>query len=757
MKIATMTWFHYENYGTALQAYALFRKMTDMGHTVNVIQYYPRASQQLLPEEAILKEYSRKVLPKIRNKLNGNIVARQNERYFRDFLDQQLALTEECRTLPELEGLNHEFDCFVCGSDQIWAPTCFDSHYFLDFVKCPEKKVAYAPSVGLPRIENTYIKRQIAELTGSFGSLSTREESGSRIIQELTGRNVKTVLDPTLLLTGDEWTENLSLKDTQEPYLLAYFLGTNRNHWKKVYEIAAKLNLNVRIVPVFKQDWQKDGVIRDPLGPTEFVEQIKNAAFVCTDSFHGLAFSINFKVPFCCFERFKVRDKENQNSRIYNILHLLDLENRLSGRCSLTEQIDWVDVHSRLMQLRSESVLYLTEALEKAKQVKQPERKKHIYEINTLCCGCGACAAKCPRNAIHMERNKMGFWTAVVDEAQCISCGLCQKVCPMQNGVPAQKISSGSCYAYKDPEMDVLMKSSSGGFAHRMAMQLLEAGYSIVGCAFNVEKQIAEHIVIHPGEQEKLPLLQGSKYMQSRFFDALEQAKNCSNPIAFFGTPCQIAGARSLLADREDVVYIDLICHGVPSYRLYEKYRKLLNKKFGIIPDQMRIIFRHKPSGWRDRFIYSTDSLVKVKRHQSVDEYFLMFEYGNCYSDACYECRWRAGCSADIRIGDYWGERYKNDKTGVSIVLAMTDKGTRLLSKLPAESVTAQNMADYTNVQQMENVPKTIYYHEIMQKLCDEETALEEIVRDYVQPFEQRKQVRKKLNEIIQTVKKIIK
>lgn len=757
MRIATMTWFNHANYGTALQAFALTQKLTSMGHRVKIVQYDSRPRQMLLPTESIPVEYLKKAIFKIKDEGNENIVARQNGKYFRTFLDRHLALTEKCNTLPELEKLNHDFDCFICGSDQIWAPTCFDPHYFLDFVKCPEKKVAYAPSIGLPEIENSYIKEQTADLCRSFGSLSTREESGSKIIRELTSRKVATVLDPTLLLTGEEWTEKLSLRDTEEPYLLAYFLGKNSSYWKKVYEIAGERNLKVRVVPVFKRDLNREGVILDALGPAEFVEQIKNAKYVCTDSYHGLLFSVNFKVPFCCFERFSIADKENQNSRIYNILHLLNLENRLYVRRAPKEQIDWVDVHTRLSELRALSVNYLTDATSKADEAVLPKKQGHIYEINSLCCGCGACAVKCPKNAIRVERNDKGFWVATVEEDLCVSCGLCQKVCPMQNSLALRRIDEGTCYAYKDAERDVLLKSSSGGFAYRMSKQLLEEGYSIVGCAFNTEKQIAEHIVVHPGEKDKLFLLQGSKYMQSKFYDAIQQAKKCSNPIAFFGTPCQIAGARNLFADRDDVVYIDLICHGVPSYHLYEKYQKLLNNKFGICSRNMQIIFRHKPSGWREIYIYSADYQKEVKRHQSIDEYFLMFEYGNCYADTCYECKWRDGSSADIRIGDYWGERYKEDQTGVSIVVALTDRGTALLSKLPANTVTRQDVADYTMVQQMENAPKTVYYDEIMQKLCNEETALEEIVQDYVMPFEQRNKVRKQLNEIIQTVKKIIK
>ncbi len=762
MKIAIMTWFHYANYGTALQVTALSRVLESYGHSVKVIQYYPSEITNFLPSMPLFKELSTKVVKKIKNKYN--IVENISGKYFIKYREKQLNLTDKCETLSDLEALNGEFDVFICGSDQIWSPLCFNAHYFLDFVKDVNQMIAYAPSVGTFEIEDKFIEKQMVKLTKRFQYISIREKNGAELISKLIEKEVKNVIDPTLLLSEDEWNKNLEInKKKNKSYLLAYFLGNNESHWKTTYKLAKKLDLSVKVIPVFEEDLRRKGVISNGVGPREFVEYVENADYICTDSFHGVAFSINFSKDFCCFERFKNKDRENQNSRIYNILNHLNLENRLYKKENLEhliKKINYLPVIKKLEILRKESQSFLISSLEQVQEynLKSSINKNHVFKYNTMCCGCGVCANVCHKNAINIEMTEDGFWEAKVDASICVSCGKCKEVCPFQNNSGRISIKEGRLYSYKDKDSNLLLKSSSGGIAYRLADLLQNKGYSIVGCTFDREEQKAKHILISPKDKEGLCKLQGSKYMQSDFSSVLEEIVNCKTPIAIFGTPCEIAGVRNILKNRKDIFYIDLICHGVPSYHLYKKYKKSLKIHYGMNTDKMEIVFRYKPKGWRDRYIYSANLDKEIVVHQSKDEYFLMFEQGACYSSACYECRWRSTCSADLRIGDYWGNRFKKDLTGVSMILSMTEQGKILLNEVVKsefrQGLKKQNLEDYYNSQQTEIILKPVYYDEIIELLKDDKYELTDIVKKYALPFEKRKQVMRKIHEIYDKIKR---
>lgn len=368
-KVGIMTWFQHRNYGTALQAVALSEMIKKIGYSPTVIQYY---YDKVEPYDAAqrIKRIIYHVVDRLGSTGIPSYASKERENKFEEFLLNHLSFSDECRTLSELEALNDEFDCFVCGSDQIWGTAYFKPHYFLDFVHDDCKKIAYAPSIGTPKIDDKKVGKEIARLCSSFAYLSTREEAGSKIIHDLTGRNVKTVLDPTLLLFENDWNKFLDTNSElpKSPYLIAYMLGHNESHWKNIYDIAEKLNLNVKIIPVFQNDTERQGCITYPIGPSEFLSLIKNAAFVCTDSFHGMAFSVNFGKQFTVFERFKKHDIYNQNSRIYNLVDKLGLNNRIYHRSSdkkmIYAEIDYKRVNEQRKALVNDSVDYLKTALD---------------------------------------------------------------------------------------------------------------------------------------------------------------------------------------------------------------------------------------------------------------------------------------------------------------------------------------------------------------------------------------------------------
>lgn len=747
MRVGIMTWFHYRNYGTALQVTALSKAVSKLGHQPYIINYIPKGREITLSSGGYRAGFD-KFIMKVKYKLNKVYEGEKRENKFTEFHSKHLQFTNFCKSLSDLENLNEKLDAFICGSDQIWAPICFNSHYFLDFVKESDRMIAYAPSVGLPKIKDALVAERIKELAARFDNISTREENGSKIIGNLIGKNVQTVLDPTFLLDSNEWSQmSVETDISDEPYVIAYFLGNNSSHWSNTYKIAKKLGMPVKVIPVFEKDFKRDGCITEPLGPAEFLSYIKNASYVCTDSFHGTAFAINFNKNFCVFERFKDKDPINQNSRIYNILDLLDLREHLftGSFDKVIASVDYSKTNKKLDKMKSKSTTFLKSSLDNAQSAVNKKTKNHIYKTNSLCCGCGACAASCPVGAIDIKRNEKGFYTAAVDEQKCISCGKCRAVCPFNGTVQSKKAEECSLYSYKSGSGEVLLKSSSGGIAYELASMLLSEGYSAVGCAFDVHNQQAEHIIVKGDNAAELYRLQGSKYMQSEFAPVMKHLKECENPMVIFATPCQIAGARKFLSDRDDIIYVDLICHGVPSYCLYQKYSRHLSDNYGINSQMLNVSFRYKPKGWRKIYMYSEDNKTDVCFHQSKDYYFRMFEGGHCYSEACYECRWRDSSTADIRIGDYWGERFKKDKTGVSMVMAVTEAGEQLIEKLKeygSADIKSQSIAEYF-CQQTQNNPKPVFYDKLISDLKNDDIDFSYIIKNYAKQFETERRLAK--------------
>ena len=235
-------------------------------------------------------------------------------------------------------------------------------NYFLDFVSDPSKMIAYAPSMGVSHIEQPGLDEQISKLTNRFRYLSVRENTGARIIQELNGREAKVVLDPTLLLDNDDWEQCIPGK-IDGKYLLVYFLRENKKYWKVVKEVADRLHLGIKVIPVFEDDLRMSGAQKDA-GPDDFVRLIHGASFVCTDSFHGMAFSVNFNKQFLPFKRFPDKAADNQNSRVIDFLDSVGLRDRLydGGKPDISN-IDYGAVKEKLEGLRIESRKYLDGAL----------------------------------------------------------------------------------------------------------------------------------------------------------------------------------------------------------------------------------------------------------------------------------------------------------------------------------------------------------------------------------------------------------
>ena len=429
-KVALMTWSQYHNFGTSLQVTASTFTMKKLGYQVDVVNYIPHAKLVTLIDYKNINYYTGKFKKKIKNRKSKSIIDQDREKAFVNFLNKNISLTEECKTDSDLFLLNEKYDAFVCGSDQIWAPSIFNDKYFLSFVERPQKMIAYAPSIGLSKIEDPYVKNRMAENISRFEHLSVREAQGAKLIKEICNKEAKVVLDPTLLLTADEWDTMAIPKNENNPYILCYFLGTNKDNWAHAYELSKKTNIPLKIIPVFSPDYKRGHDVADGVGPGEFLNLVKNASMICTDSFHGTTFSIIYNKPFYTYERFSSKDGNNQNSRIYNILKLLELEDRLVKDTKAISSnplvCDYTNANKKLELKRNESKVYLEIALSKATKDETP----YDYKITNTCCGCGACSIICPTNAIEIERDEKGFLKSFIDQDKCIRCKKCKTVCP---------------------------------------------------------------------------------------------------------------------------------------------------------------------------------------------------------------------------------------------------------------------------------------------------------------------------------------
>ena len=216
--------------------------------------------------------------------------------------------------------------------------------------------------------------------------------------------------------------------------------------------------------------------------------------------------------------------------------------------------------------------------------------------------------------------------------------------------------------------------------------------------------------------------------------------------VLFCGTSCQVKALYSFLdlrkIRRDNLFTIDLICHGVPTYNLFKKYKEYLTERYGRKTENIHICFRYKPKGWRVIHIFTSDGEIETCFDQKEDLYFRMFESMNCYSPACYDCKWRDKSVADLRLGDFWGPLFEHDNTGVSIIGCMTQKGSKLLTELQNKSwgkLERQSSDNYLKYQQIKNKVKPLFYEELLKRLGDKKTKLSFVVEKYAEPFEQKK------------------
>lgn len=308
------------------------------------------------------------------------------------------------------------------------------------------------------------------------------------------------------------------------------------------------------------------------------------------------------------------------------------------------------------------------------------------------CTGCGTCELICPIKCIKMQSNTEGFFYPIVNELSCIQCKKCERVCPVLNKMCV--VEKTYAYAAKHRMLTTRMQSSSGGvFASLAKFVIAQNGY-VCAAIYNMDFEVA-HVV--SGENSQIEKMQGAKYVQSKSwhcFTKLKEYLQSEKWVLFVGTPCQVAGFKAYLGrEYEKLITVDMICHGVPSEKVWKAYlnqRKKIDVKKG---ELQKINLRSKKSGW-SRYRYSVEFLYSdgyvYNKVQNEDLYMKGFVENLFLRKSCAACEFKGiERISDITLGDYWGvwNQYPefDDNRGVSLVLVHSEKGRTIWNNIKCE------------------------------------------------------------------------
>lgn len=305
------------------------------------------------------------------------------------------------------------------------------------------------------------------------------------------------------------------------------------------------------------------------------------------------------------------------------------------------------------------------------------------------CIGCTVCKLQCPKQCIQMVIDEEGFKYPEIDERNCIHCNKCEMVCPVlqqKNGSTKEKTR---LYAIKNMNQRVREHSSSGGVFSLISENVLNEKGIVIGAAF-AEDFSVQHIVVK--DKKNLEKLQGSKYVQSdlgEIFFHCKQELEKGVLVLFSGTPCQNEALKKYLGrEYENLICIDIVCHGVPSPKLWKMYINYRRKKDVNDSEKIQEInFRSKLSGWKRYSILFQYEKTKYLKHHYDDSFLQAYSYELISRPACYSCKFRGiKRNVDITLADFWG--IENvlpdfcDDIGVSLLMVHTRKGMKLIDEV---------------------------------------------------------------------------
>lgn len=698
MKAGIVTFNSAHNYGAVLQAYAMQEYLKGLGLEVDVINFRPKEIDNVY-KLYIVKRKGNKIirgLKKLKKIIFINVSQRwkiDKSKNFEYFINNVLNTTKPYTTIQELQKDFLHYDILIAGSDQIWNTELtkgFKPVYFLEFGNKDARRISYAASLGgksLPEKYVVFYKRYLE----NFDFISVREETMKEILKPVTDKPITCVVDPTMLLDKEAYDKvKIDTKFKGQDYIYVHFIGKD----DKTYEMADKMSKILKLPIVHNRN---KGFFENELSgqfnerPEQYISVIENAKYVITNSFHATVFSIIYEKDFITIPHAKSPE------RMQNLLSKLGLTNHLIEDVRImpeldTLKIDYKEVKKKLQDARKESIEFLNNAIYGELPDKHDEN--YFYTGNKFnCYGCELCKDICPVHAIDMVEDEEGFRYPEINEEKCIKCGLCRKSCIYRSKIEEEKDSTYPLiYAASYKDENVLKQSSSGGIFTALYKYILSQQGYVVGVKYN-QDMVAEYAITN--KEEECEKFRGSKYVAANVGDIRLQIKEKleeGKKVLFTGNPCQIKALRTYLNKKYDNLYlVEILCHGVPSPKVFRLYLKYLEKKYNSKIIDFR--FRDKDKGWGT----GKGSTIKIKL-QSGQDITELGKYNNfnraflnnyILRPGCYNCELTADDGvADLTIGDFWGiekamsDFAKKQVNGVSMVKINNQKGEELFNKI---------------------------------------------------------------------------
>lgn len=373
------------NYGSILQAYALQTQLRSMGYETEIIKYkktnlVKQATRLLYFPllKATVKMKWKNIYCKYLRKDIYTYILINREKEFRDFINKYFVFSEDyCGRHALIEGTKH-YDGFILGSDQVWNPMNLGSDFYtMTFIPDDKVKITYAPSFGVSQIPHNQ-KVKTKEYLKRINCISVRERDGVKIVQELIGRDVPQVVDPTILVEKKVWDDIRGAnRIIKEEYIFCYFICANSDYRDFAKRLSEKTKLKLVVIPhvdeFVKADVDFGDIIPEYVGPAQFVNLVSNAKYVCTDSFHGSVFSTLYERAFFTFSRYCKESVDSTNSRLFSFLDLINMQNRMyNPDCEILEEDlaipDFSRAKKNLRELRKISLEYLRNSLKLIKE-----------------------------------------------------------------------------------------------------------------------------------------------------------------------------------------------------------------------------------------------------------------------------------------------------------------------------------------------------------------------------------------------------
>jgi hypothetical protein len=368
-KIGIVTFHRAYNYGAMLQAYALQKKCNEKNNS-EIIDYY---NYEVYSEYNTIRPL-RKNIAKSSIKIFLDLInikkRKEREKSFIKFLNEKLVLSKKYSKDEELKNEKLNYDVIITGSDQVWSPAIvgeLSDIYTLNFDNDKIKRISYAASIGdisqIDKYKDDFIKK-----ISKIDNISVREENAKKKLESVLNKQVDTVLDPTLLLSKEEWDSELKeLTKPKEKYILAYTVSMNKEYIKIVNYLSKKTGLKVIHFGEIKHMYENVLKSCYTEGPLEFINYIKNAEYVVATSFHATVFSIIFN------KNFFIVPHRKTGSRVTNLLNKLNINNRLFysldefKNTDINTKTDWESVKEQLNKEKEKSIKWLENAIENGK------------------------------------------------------------------------------------------------------------------------------------------------------------------------------------------------------------------------------------------------------------------------------------------------------------------------------------------------------------------------------------------------------